>query len=265
MERRPLLACGFGLLALAFLAGAWRFAAVGPGAEALAGSALSTSMVAVSLAMAGALLRRTSLQDALGLKTGHIGLGRLGIVALGAIGLSHLCGEVLRRTSLFEESFLQHLEVTLTGLNGNELMLAAAGLVIAPAIGEELLFRGLLLRGLLPRVGPASAILVSSILFGAAHIDPGQVIATSLLGVYLGVLAFASGSTRGAIACHMLNNAVALASVSLGQPDANETGTSPPVLEMVLAGLAALAGGLVLAGVLRRVPRGRPDRDELSS
>ncbi len=266
VERRPLLACCFAVLALVCLAWARHFATAGAGAEALAGSALSTAMVAVSLALAGALLRQSSLQDALGLKPGHIGPGRLAVVALGTVGLSHLCGEVLRRTSLWEESALQHAEATLTGLHGNELMLAAAGLVIAPAIGEELLFRGLLLRGLLPRVGPAAAILASSILFGAAHLDPGQAIATSLLGVYLGVLAFASGSTRGAIACHMLNNAVALASLSLGQPAPDEIGASPPVpAEMVMAGGAALAGSLALVGLLRRAPRRGLDRDDLSS
>jgi len=265
VERRPLLACCFAVLALICLAWARRFAATGAGAEALAESALSTAMVAVSLALAGALLRQSSLQDALGLKPGHIGPGRLAVVALGTVGLSHLCGEVLRRTSLWHESVLQHAEATLTGLHGNELMLAAAGLVIAPAIGEELLFRGLLLRGLLPRVGPAAAILASSILFGAAHLDPGQAIATSLLGVYLGVLAFASGSTRGAIACHMLNNAVALASLSLGQPALDEIEAAPSVPGLVMAGGAALAGSLALAGMLRRRPREYPDRDDLSS
>ena len=217
-ERRPLLACAFALLALFFFVSAWRFAAASGGIEGLTASALATSMLTISLALAGGLWRRSTVTDALGLMPGHIGPLRLGVVALGTVGLSHLCGELLRRTPLWDDSILQTVETALTGLTGEEWLFAAVGFVIAPAIGEELLFRGLTLRGLLSRLTPGGAILGSSILFGAVHLDPGQAIATSVLGVYLGTLAFASRSTRGAILCHMLNNGVALASVGLRVP-----------------------------------------------
>ena len=253
-KHRPLLACAFALLALFFFVSAWRFAAASRGVEGLTASALATSMVAISLAFAGALWRRSTLTDALGLMPSHIGPLRLGVVALGTVGLSHLCGELLRRTPLWDDSILQTIETALTGLTGEEWAFAAVGFVIAPAIGEELLFRGLALRGLLSRLTPGGAILGSSILFGAAHLDPGQAIATSVLGVYLGTLAFASRSTRGAILCHMLNNGVALASVGLGDPNLGTTQTPAATGELLLAGLAAVAGVGALIGLLRRRP-----------
>ena len=209
-------------------------------------------MAAVSLAFSGALWRRSTLTDALGLMPGHVGPLRLGVVALGTVGLSHLCGELLRRTPLWDDSILQTLETALSGLTGEEWVFAAVGFVIAPAIAEELLFRGLALRGLLSRLTPGGAILGSSILFGAAHLDPGQAIATSVLGVYLGTLAFASRSTRGAILCHMLNNGVALASVGLGDPGLDATPTPAAAGGLVLASLAAVAGVGALIGLLRR-------------
>lgn len=56
--------------------------------------------------------------------------------------------------------------------------------VLAP-LGEELLFRGLLFRGLLIRYGFFTAALASSLLFGAVHFNPSQVLSAFFVGFLL--------------------------------------------------------------------------------
>ena len=59
--------------------------------------------------------------------------------------------------------------------------------VIAP-VTEEVVFRGLILRGLLGRWRPAAAILFSSALFALVHFNPAQAPVALLLGLLTGWL-----------------------------------------------------------------------------
>src|SRR6185295_2591256 len=61
-------------------------------------------------------------------------------------------------------------------------------LAILPAICEELLFRGVMLRALLPVAGTVPALLYTSLAFGAFHFSPYKVLPTATLGFLLGVL-----------------------------------------------------------------------------
>jgi membrane protease YdiL (CAAX protease family) len=90
--------------------------------------------------------------------------------------------------------------------------LALIGLVVAPGIAEELLCRGLLQRGLQRRLGAPAAIGISSLAFGALHLEPIHAVFAAVLGLYLGVAAYWADSTRASIGCHLVNN---LASVGL--------------------------------------------------
>ena len=51
--------------------------------------------------------------------------------------------------------------------------------VIAAPIVEEIVFRGLVMRGFLSRMGPVAAIGLQGVLFGVAHVDPVRGSATS--------------------------------------------------------------------------------------
>ncbi len=80
-------------------------------------------------------------------------------------------------------------------------------------LGEELFFRGLLLHGVSqwPSVGPVTALIVSSVIFGLAHaITPGYVIIAGLIGLYLGGLFLLSGSLLAVVIAHGLYDFVAL-------------------------------------------------------
>ncbi|WP_133273268.1 CPBP family intramembrane glutamic endopeptidase [Hymenobacter radiodurans] len=80
---------------------------------------------------------------------------------------------------------------------------------ISAPILEELLFRGLLLPGLLKNYSPRKAIVQSSLLFGIIHLNPAQVVSAFLLGLFLGWLYYRTHSLAACIVVHFLNNAVA--------------------------------------------------------
>jgi sodium transport system permease protein len=77
----------------------------------------------------------------------------------------------------------------------------------APAVCEELLCRGLLLRGLARRFGPGVAIVGAAVGFALLHISPYRFAPTFLLGLTLGTLAWLSRSVVPAVIVHLFNNA----------------------------------------------------------
>ena len=79
---------------------------------------------------------------------------------------------------------------------------------LTPAICEELLFRGLILRGLLTRAAPATAIVACAMMFGLFHINIYRLLPTALLGVMLSFLAWRGGSLWPAVLAHFVNNAI---------------------------------------------------------
>jgi membrane protease YdiL (CAAX protease family) len=85
--------------------------------------------------------------------------------------------------------------------------------VIGAPLVEELFFRGLLLRSVSHRFGPAWAIAASSVAFGLVHFELIQLPALIAFGVVLGVLAVRTGRLGPGIAAHMAFNAVTVASL----------------------------------------------------
>ena len=81
-------------------------------------------------------------------------------------------------------------------------------LALLPAIGEELLFRGVFTRAL--SGVPIVAIVGSAVLFSAYHLQPPQMLGTFPLGLALGLLAVRSGSIVPGMIAHFLNNATVL-------------------------------------------------------
>lgn len=77
---------------------------------------------------------------------------------------------------------------------------------LAPGLMEELLFRGYLQTRLLKRWNPCFAILVSSALFGLAHVTPHRIAFAFIVGLYLGVLAWRTGSIWPGVLCHAFIN-----------------------------------------------------------
>ena len=79
-------------------------------------------------------------------------------------------------------------------------------MVVAAPLLEELLFRGIILKGLLNRYKPGTAIVISSILFGVAHLNPWQFVAAFVLGIFMGWIYYHTSNLVLVIVIHMVAN-----------------------------------------------------------
>ena len=81
--------------------------------------------------------------------------------------------------------------------------------IFAPLF-EEWLCRGLVLRGLLQKMGPAGAICVSAIFFAVLHMNPWQAVPAFILGVLFGYVYYKTGSLKLTMLMHCVNNTFAV-------------------------------------------------------
>lgn len=78
--------------------------------------------------------------------------------------------------------------------------------VIAAPIFEELIFRGIILDGLLKKYSPIKSILISSFLFGAFHLNPWQFVGAFILGSFSGWIYYKTQSLSLSIIIHAVAN-----------------------------------------------------------
>ena len=83
-----------------------------------------------------------------------------------------------------------------------------AAAIVAPLV-EEIFFRGFLFQGFRQRYGWVPALLLSSAIFSAAHLDPASLIPTFVLGLILSYVYHRTNSLWLGIIIHFLNNATA--------------------------------------------------------
>ena len=81
--------------------------------------------------------------------------------------------------------------------------------VFAP-IFEEWLCRGMVLRGLLAKMKPGWAIVVSALFFAVLHMNPWQALNAFILGVVMGYVYYKTGSLLLTMLIHFVNNATAV-------------------------------------------------------
>ena len=89
-------------------------------------------------------------------------------------------------------------------------------MVIQAPLFKEVLFRGVILGGLLARRTPARAIVWSAALFAIIHINPWQFPAAFLLGIVFAWFVVRTGSLLPAIVGHALNNFLIVTASHLG-------------------------------------------------
>ena len=90
-------------------------------------------------------------------------------------------------------------------------ILAFPGVALGAPLIEEVLFRGVLFAGLMPRVGKVWTVVITSALWAAAHLGAAPLVFAGvifLMGLMLGVLMLRFGSLWVPIACHTLWNAI---------------------------------------------------------
>jgi membrane protease YdiL (CAAX protease family) len=98
--------------------------------------------------------------------------------------------------------------------------------VVAAPIVEEIVFRGVVMRGLLSHLGPVAAIATQGVVFGMCHFDPvrgsgnvGLIMILSSVGVVLGGAAYLFRRIGPTIIAHAILNALALTLTLTGWAD----------------------------------------------
>jgi sodium transport system permease protein len=93
----------------------------------------------------------------------------------------------------------------------DHVALALLAYAVAPAVCEEVAFRGFILTGLYRRFRPRNAVLVSALLFALYHLNVFLFLPAFALGVVLGLLTARSRSLVPAVLFHLLHNTLLLA------------------------------------------------------
>ena len=184
---------------------------------ALAGLAVQTATALVYLSFA-ARRGRGSLRADFGLRVSP----RDGLWFLLGLGLAAAAGVLL--TPIVDAGHLGQssqdvVRVFQRAHGAQTVLFVVAVLVIAP-VGEELLFRGALLRALMRRTNPATAVAVSGLVFALVHValDPGAgfaVPALFLLGLLSGHRALRTGNLSQSILLHAGFNLLAVLQILL--------------------------------------------------
>lgn len=180
----------------------------------VAGGALATVGV---MALLGMVKGRRSLYGDYGLVVRWrdwrwllAGIG-LSIVATGATALIDALSE-----STPQQEVVRAIERSSTV---GQVLGAIAVVTLAP-LAEELLFRGLLLRGLLRRIGAVGAVVISGAVFALSHlVDPKAAVFLAplmLVGVVSAIRAIRTGELSQSILLHAGFNLTAAVSLIVG-------------------------------------------------
>ena len=84
--------------------------------------------------------------------------------------------------------------------------------IMAPVI-EELIFRGVIMHGLMRNYSKFTAVFVSALMFALFHLNPWQFPATFILGIVLGILMVRTRNIFLCIIGHAINNGLVLVSI----------------------------------------------------
>lgn len=107
---------------------------------------------------------------------------------------------------LFPES-AGNVETVFSDIMSGNVPAVLLVIAVAPAVCEEMLFRGVILHSLQARYRVPSAIAVTAILFGLYHMSVIKFIPTGLLGLLLCIVVWKTGSIYPAMLMHFINNA----------------------------------------------------------
>lgn len=141
------------------------------------------------------------------------------------------------------------------------MWLALTAFALAPAVCEELAFRGFILSGLMNSRHKWVPVVVSAVLFGMIHLIPKQIFNASLLGLVLGLMAVRSRSLWPGIVFHLIYNGLQVAS-SRAKPELYDNSVAQLFFvkdaagegmrfSMLLLFVSGLVSAVLIAGLIR--------------
>jgi hypothetical protein len=216
-----------------------------------------TSLGALLLIVPAVKLRlRSSFRERLGLSRPPV---RALVLSAGALIPLAVVSNALYETLLDEWAALAGqypVLAELTQSNSLELLARQAraepfgilvvALALGPALGEEIVFRGLIGGGLVRRWGTTAGVLLTSVLFAGAHAFPPHALATLPLALFLHFSYLRTRSLWVPVSLHFCNNALSVAMLKL--PMVQEFPRSPALILTALLYVAVICAWLYTCG-----------------
>jgi len=233
----------------------------------LASPLLVTLQIAITSAGLAALalfiprLFRVHAPSWLRLQKPNFALVVLSLLGMAAVGF--LADEVVFQLHslfpiLFDPAGLAGLNTIFASADSGSFIALTVVVSLGPGIGEELFFRGFVLRSFLASWPPALAVIASSLLFGIMHIDPLQAAGAGLIGVFLAFVVLQTGSVWTGVAAHALNNLICALVARFddgASSDVWNQGHSLPVL--LIATTAACIACLGIIKISKQLPQSK--------
>jgi membrane protease YdiL (CAAX protease family) len=139
------------------------------------------------------------------------------------------------------------------------LILTLFCVAIMPAVGEEVIFRGLFLTAFKGR-GLSQAVLFSSLVFALTHMNPSQLVYQFLFACVLAYITLKTGNILFAAVMHALSNAFVI-TLPLIIPAFGSLNTFSWVNLGIMAGLA-VAGVLILIPSIKMLVKFNPCKSD---
>jgi membrane protease YdiL (CAAX protease family) len=130
------------------------------------------------------------------------------VMIVGVLTLGETLDSAANLSGIARRGSIEVIRRALVGASGPDLFGAVVVVGVVAGIAEEVFFRGYMQSLLRERWRPWTAIVVTSVCFGALHLDPVHAALAFLLGLYLGFVVELSGSALPAVTCHVVNNGV---------------------------------------------------------
>ncbi len=99
-----------------------------------------------------------------------------------------------------------YLDQAMRVLTRGPLLVSLISVSVMAPLFEEWLCRGLVLRGLMKKMKPVWAIVISAAFFAVLHMNPWQALAAFVLGLLFGYVYYKTGSLKLTMLMHCVNN-----------------------------------------------------------
>jgi hypothetical protein len=113
--------------------------------------------------------------------------------------------QLTNRSSILAE-FYEMIEKVMEDMTGGPFWSSFLTVAIFAPIFEEWLCRGMVRRGLLTKMKPGWAIVVSALFFAVIHANPWQALNAFMIGLVMGYVYYKTGSLILTMIIHFVNN-----------------------------------------------------------
>jgi membrane protease YdiL (CAAX protease family) len=164
-------------------------------------------------------------------------------------------GDLLQKIKELSDSLEQTTLQLVTAHSIPEFVFIVFVIAVTPAICEEFLFRGLILKNVEKAFKPLNAIILTGVLFAVFHFNPFNLIPLIVLGFYLTFVTYYSESIFASIACHFLNNFISATSVYIfGKESISEPSISGlELLNFIFLGLISLSFFIIVLLAIKKI------------